>query len=87
MLKLSFGNLDAVFKYSHRLTPDLAFNVDIGSKTRAPSYQELYLWLPRRYRLEDPRTVLPGAVSLAAAAGDGRTRRRSQLHRQPGAVR
>jgi iron complex outermembrane receptor protein len=43
---LSFGNLDAVFKYSHRLTPDLAFNVDIGSKTRAPSYQELYLWLP-----------------------------------------
>jgi iron complex outermembrane receptor protein len=44
--ELSFGNLDAVFKYSHRLTPDLAFNVDIGSKTRAPSYQELYLWLP-----------------------------------------
>ena len=43
---LSFGNLDAVFKYSHRLTQELAFNVDIGSKTRAPSYQELYLWLP-----------------------------------------
>ena len=44
--ELSFGNLDAVFKFSHRLTPDLAFNVDVGSKTRAPSYQELYLWLP-----------------------------------------
>jgi iron complex outermembrane receptor protein len=44
--KLSFGNLEAVFKYSRRLAPDLAVNVDIGSKTRAPSYQELYLWLP-----------------------------------------
>jgi iron complex outermembrane receptor protein len=44
--KLSFGNLDAVFKYSRQLTPDLAVNIDVGSKTRAPSYQELYLWLP-----------------------------------------
>ena len=43
---LSFGNVEAVFKYSKRLTRDLAINVDIGSKTRAPSYQELYLWLP-----------------------------------------
>lgn len=43
---LSYGNVEAVFKYSKRLTRDLAINVDIGSKTRAPSYQELYLWLP-----------------------------------------
>jgi iron complex outermembrane receptor protein len=43
---LSFGNLDAVFKYSHRISPALAVNLDIGTKTRAPSYQELYLWLP-----------------------------------------
>jgi len=43
---LSFGNIEAVFKYSKGLTRDLAINVDIGSKTRAPSYQELYLWLP-----------------------------------------
>jgi iron complex outermembrane receptor protein len=28
------------------MTRELAFNLDIGSKTRAPSYQELYLWLP-----------------------------------------
>ena len=44
--ELSFGNVDAVFKYSHSLTANLGVNVDLGSKTRAPSYQELYLWLP-----------------------------------------
>ncbi len=44
--KRSFGNLETVIKYTRQMTRDLAFNVDIGSKTRAPSYQELYLWLP-----------------------------------------
>jgi iron complex outermembrane receptor protein len=65
--KLSFGNLDAVFKYSHRLTPDLAFNVDIGSKTRAPSYQELYLWLPLQATggLADGRNYI-GNLGLSA---------------------
>jgi iron complex outermembrane receptor protein len=43
---LSHGNIDAVFKYSRQATANLRFNVDLGSKTRAPSYQELYLWLP-----------------------------------------
>jgi iron complex outermembrane receptor protein len=43
---LSFGNAEAVIKYSKQLSSELAFNVDIGSKARAPSYQELYLWLP-----------------------------------------
>jgi len=43
---LSYGNVDAVIKYSRDLTGDLQLSVDIGSKTRAPSYQELYLWLP-----------------------------------------
>jgi iron complex outermembrane receptor protein len=43
---LSWGNVDAVFKYSRDLSSDLRINVDLGSKTRAPSYQELYLWLP-----------------------------------------
>ncbi len=64
---LSFGNLDAVFKYSHRLTPDLAFNVDIGSKTRAPSYQELYLWLPLQATggLADGRNYI-GNLGLSA---------------------
>jgi hypothetical protein len=44
--KLNFGNLETVIKYSRQMTRELAFNLDIGSKTRAPSYQELYLWLP-----------------------------------------
>jgi len=43
---LSWGNVDAVVKYSRYLGSNVKFNVDIGSKTRAPSYQELYLWLP-----------------------------------------
>jgi len=43
---LSYGNVDAVFKYSRQATTNLRFIVDLGSKTRAPSYQELYLWLP-----------------------------------------
>jgi len=43
---LSWGNVDAVIKYSRYLGSNLKFNVDVGSKTRAPSYQELYLWLP-----------------------------------------
>ena len=42
----SYGNVDAVFKYSRQATTNLRFIVDLGSKTRAPSYQELYLWLP-----------------------------------------
>jgi iron complex outermembrane receptor protein len=65
--QLSFGNLDAVFKYSHRLTPDLAVNVDIGSKTRAPSYQELYLWLPLQATggLADGRNYI-GNLGLSA---------------------
>ncbi len=43
---LSFGNVEAVFKYTQRLTDELALSFDVGSKVRAPSYQELYLWLP-----------------------------------------
>ena len=41
--ELSFANVDAVFKYSRDLTANLRINADLGSKTRAPSYQELYL--------------------------------------------
>lgn len=43
---LSFGNAEAVFKYTYRISDELTAHVDVGSKTRAPSYQELYLWLP-----------------------------------------
>jgi iron complex outermembrane receptor protein len=43
---LSWGNVDAVLKYSRDVGSDVRLNVDLGSKARAPSYQELYLWLP-----------------------------------------
>ena len=43
---LSWGSVDAVFKYSRDLGPNARVNVDLGTKTRSPSYQELYLWLP-----------------------------------------
>jgi len=64
---LSFGNLEAVFKYSVRLTRDLAFSLDLGSKTRAPSYQELYLWLPLQATggLADGRSYI-GNLDLSA---------------------
>ena len=42
----SFGSVDAVLKYRRDLADDLALVVDLGSKARAPSYQEMYLWLP-----------------------------------------
>jgi iron complex outermembrane receptor protein len=44
--EVTFGNVEAVLKYSRRASRDLTVHVDVGTKTRAPSYQELYLWLP-----------------------------------------
>lgn len=43
---LSWGNVDAVIKYSRHLGRNVKLSVDVGTKSRAPSYQELYLWLP-----------------------------------------
>ncbi len=43
---LRFDNVDVVAKFARRVSPDLTLTVDVGTKTRAPSYQELYLWLP-----------------------------------------
>jgi len=43
---LRFENVDAVARYRRSLTQDMEFRLELGSKTRAPSYQELYLWLP-----------------------------------------
>lgn len=43
---LEFNNVDAVVKYARQVTGNVTINVDAGTKTRAPSYQELYLWLP-----------------------------------------
>ncbi len=43
---LSFTSVDAVIKFLRHVDPDTELRVELGSKTRAPSYQELYLWLP-----------------------------------------
>ena len=43
---LKFNSVDAVLKYRHGSDGGTEWHVELGSKTRAPSYQELYLWLP-----------------------------------------
>jgi iron complex outermembrane recepter protein len=40
------NNIDAVLKLTHALREDTNIEVSVGRKTRAPSYQERYLWLP-----------------------------------------
>ena len=41
-----FDSVDIVAKYVRPLGDTLSLGIDVGSKARAPSYQELYLWLP-----------------------------------------
>jgi iron complex outermembrane receptor protein len=41
-----YGNVDIVAKYRRALADVVDLHVNLGSKARAPSYQELYLWLP-----------------------------------------
>ncbi len=41
-----WNSVDAVLKYHHAVSDRTEWMVEVGSKTRAPSYQELYLWLP-----------------------------------------
>ena len=43
---LRFDSVDAVLKYRRSSDSGTEWHVELGSKTRAPSYQELYLWLP-----------------------------------------
>ena len=43
---ISHNNTDLVIKLSRALNASTSFNVDLGIKNRAPSYQELFLWLP-----------------------------------------
>ncbi len=52
--------VDAVLKYRHMLSERTEWIVEVGSKTRAPSYQELYLWLPLQATggLADGRTYI-----------------------------
>lgn len=56
----SFNNIDLVLKVSRPLNDSLAGNIGIGRKTRAPSYQERYLWLPMESTggLADGRTYI-----------------------------
>lgn len=57
---LSWRTFDAVLKYRRDISSSVAWNVDIGTKSRAPSYQELYLWLPLQATggLADGRTYI-----------------------------
>jgi len=42
----SWSSIDAVLKYRWLVESGTEWRFEVGSKTRAPSYQELYLWLP-----------------------------------------
>jgi len=57
---LAWNSVDAVLKYRRELSETLEWMVELGSKTRAPSYQELYLWLPLQATggLADGRTYV-----------------------------
>lgn len=59
---LSWDSLDAVAKYRLRLDSGSEWRFELGSKTRAPSYQELYLWLPLQATggLADGRSYIGG---------------------------
>ena len=43
---ISYDNVDVVAKYRRPVGERSALLVEVGLKTRAPSYQELFLWLP-----------------------------------------
>ena len=45
-LDRSFDDVDAVFKIGRKVGKTRSIYLELGRKTRAPSYQELYLWLP-----------------------------------------
>lgn len=57
---LSWNALDAVLKYRRAIDTDTEWTVEIGTKSRAPSHQELYLWLPLQATggLADGRTYI-----------------------------
>ena len=57
---LSWGSIDALVKYRLHVASGTEWRFEIGSKTRAPSYQELYLWLPMQSTggLADGRTYI-----------------------------
>jgi len=56
----AFNNIDIVVKARRPLNDTTELNIGLGRKTRAPSYQELYLWLPLEATggLADGRTYI-----------------------------
>ncbi len=44
--KVSDNNVDIAFNTQTELSTNLSFSAGVGLKTRAPSYQERYLWTP-----------------------------------------
>ncbi len=56
----NFDNIDIVLKATRPLNANTDFNIGLGRKNRAPSYQELYLWLPMQSTggLADGRTYI-----------------------------
>ena len=58
--KLSFNDIDAVAKYRYRSSDAIEWLLEVARKSRAPSYQELYLWLPLQATggLADGRTYI-----------------------------
>jgi iron complex outermembrane receptor protein len=62
---LQFDDFDAVAKYRYRATDSVEWLAEIARKSRAPSYQELYLWLPMQATggLADGRSYI-GDLSL-----------------------
>jgi len=64
---LDWGTVDVVLKYRADLSDRTEWILELGSKTRAPAYQELYLWLPLQATggLADGRTYI-GDLTLDA---------------------
>ena len=59
---LDWTTVDVVAKYRRSVSQDTEWHIEIGSKSRAPSYQELYLWLPLQSTggLADGRSYVGG---------------------------
>jgi len=57
---LTFNDIDAVIKYQRRSGNGINWRFQVAQKSRAPSYQELYLWAPMQSTggLADGRTYV-----------------------------
>ena len=57
---LSFNDVDTVAKFRYRSGESIEWHLEAARKSRAPSYQELYLWLPMQSTggLADGRTYI-----------------------------